>query len=74
MPMKNPPHPGGVVLRQCIEPLVDNNGRRSGAGSNPYNVVGTGEWKRGIFRRWQYGLPRFWRQCSQLANAQATTI
>ena len=21
MQMKNPPHPGGVVLRQCIEPL-----------------------------------------------------
>ena len=21
MPMKNPPHPGAVVLRQCIEPL-----------------------------------------------------
>jgi addiction module HigA family antidote len=21
MPMKNPPRPGGVVLRQCIEPL-----------------------------------------------------
>ena len=21
MTMKNPPHPGGVVLRQCIEPL-----------------------------------------------------
>jgi addiction module HigA family antidote len=21
MPMKNPPHPGGVVLRQSIEPL-----------------------------------------------------
>jgi addiction module HigA family antidote len=21
MPMKNPPHPGGIVLRQCIEPL-----------------------------------------------------
>jgi antitoxin HigA-1 len=21
MSMKNPPHPGGVVLRQCIEPL-----------------------------------------------------
>jgi len=21
MPMKNPPHPGGRVLRQCIEPL-----------------------------------------------------
>lgn len=21
MPMKNPPHPGGVVLRQCVEPL-----------------------------------------------------
>jgi len=21
MPMKNPPHPGGVVLHQCIEPL-----------------------------------------------------
>src|SRR5579859_3305469 len=21
MTMKNPPHPGGIVLRQCIEPL-----------------------------------------------------
>jgi antitoxin HigA-1 len=21
MPMKNPPHPGGIVLRQCIKPL-----------------------------------------------------
>ena len=21
MPMKSPPHPGGFVLRQCIEPL-----------------------------------------------------
>ena len=21
MPMKTPPHPGGLVLRQCIEPL-----------------------------------------------------
>ncbi len=21
MPMKNPPHPGGLVLRECIEPL-----------------------------------------------------
>ena len=21
MPMKNPPHPGNVVLRECIEPL-----------------------------------------------------
>ena len=21
MPMKNPPHPGGFVLRQCIDPL-----------------------------------------------------
>ncbi|PYT24186.1 MAG: addiction module antidote protein, HigA family, partial [Acidobacteria bacterium] len=21
MPMNNPPHPGGFVLRQCIEPL-----------------------------------------------------
>jgi addiction module HigA family antidote len=21
VPMKNPPHPGGVVLRECIEPL-----------------------------------------------------
>ncbi len=21
MPMKNPPHPGGLVRRQCIEPL-----------------------------------------------------
>jgi len=21
MPMKNPPHPGGFVLRQCVEPF-----------------------------------------------------
>jgi plasmid maintenance system antidote protein VapI len=21
MPMKNPPHPGGFVMRQCIAPL-----------------------------------------------------
>ncbi len=21
MPLKNPPHPGGFVLRQCVEPL-----------------------------------------------------
>jgi len=21
MPMKNPPHPGGFVLRECIEPM-----------------------------------------------------
>jgi addiction module HigA family antidote len=21
MPMKNPPHPGGLILRECIEPL-----------------------------------------------------
>jgi antitoxin HigA-1 len=21
MTMKNPPHPGGIVLRQCVEPL-----------------------------------------------------
>jgi addiction module HigA family antidote len=21
MPMKNPPHPGGFILRQCIQPL-----------------------------------------------------
>lgn len=21
MPMHNPPHPGGIVLRQCLEPL-----------------------------------------------------
>ena len=25
MLMKNPPHPGGVVLRQCIEPLELTN-------------------------------------------------
>lgn len=21
MPMKNPPHPGGFILRQCVDPL-----------------------------------------------------
>ena len=31
MTMKNPPHPGGFVLRQCIEPLgLTHHGRRRG--------------------------------------------
>ena len=29
MPMHNPPHPGGIVRRQCLEPLGLSVGRAS---------------------------------------------
>jgi antitoxin HigA-1 len=31
MPMKNPPHPGGFVLRQCIKPMGLTNTQSAAA-------------------------------------------
>ena len=48
MTMKNPPHPGGVVLRQCIEPsgLTITNAAALGVTRNTLSELVNG--KRGI--------------------------
>jgi antitoxin HigA-1 len=49
MPMKNPPHPGGVVLRQCIEPsglTITEAAERLGVTRNTLSELVHG--KRGI--------------------------
>jgi addiction module HigA family antidote len=49
MTMKNPPHPGGVVLRQCIEPLgltITNAAEALGVTRNTLSELVNG--KRGI--------------------------
>ena len=44
MPMKNPPHPGGFVLRQCIEPLgLTITDAAAALGVTRTTLVGTGE-------------------------------
>ena len=44
MPMKNPPHPGGFVLRQCIEPLgLSITERRRRSRSDAHDAIGVGE-------------------------------
>jgi addiction module HigA family antidote len=49
MNMKNPPHPGGVVLRQCIEPLglsITDAAKALGVTRNTLSELVNG--KRGI--------------------------
>ena len=49
MTMKTPPHPGGVVLRQCIEPLgltITNAAEALGVTRNTLSELVNG--KRGI--------------------------
>jgi len=49
MPMKNPPHPGGVVLRQCIEPLgVSITGAAAALGVTRTTLSELVNGKRGI--------------------------
>jgi antitoxin HigA-1 len=68
MPMKNPPHPGGVVLRQCIEPLgLTITGAAAALGeraplclnSLTKNAVSRRRWRSG-FRRFLGGSPQSW--------------
>ena len=61
MPMKNPPHPGGFVLRQCIEPLgLSITARRRRARSHAHHAIGTGEREaRHFSRNGRDGCPRF---------------
>jgi antitoxin HigA-1 len=49
MTMKNPPHPGGVVLRQCVEPsglTITEAAERLGVTRNTLSELVNG--KRGI--------------------------
>src|SRR5450432_2241902 len=49
MTMKNPPHPGGVVFRQCIEPLgltITNAAAALGVTRNTLSELANG--RRGI--------------------------
>jgi addiction module HigA family antidote len=49
MTMRNPPHPGGVVLRQCIEPLrltITDAAKALGVTRNTLSELVNG--KRGI--------------------------
>jgi addiction module HigA family antidote len=49
MTMKNPPHPGGIILRQCIEPLglsITDAAAALGVTRNTLSEVVNG--KRGI--------------------------
>jgi antitoxin HigA-1 len=49
MPKKNPPHPGGVVLRQCIEPLgVSITGAAAALGVTRTTLSELVNGKRGI--------------------------
>ncbi len=42
MAMKNPPHPGGFVLRQCIEPLGLTITQGGGSRGHADDAFGTG--------------------------------
>ena len=49
MPMKNPPHPGGFVLRQCIEPLGLSSTQAAAAlGVTRTTLLGLANERRGI--------------------------
>jgi hypothetical protein len=43
MPMKNPPHPGSVVLRQWIEPLALSITGRRRAWRDAHDLIRTGQ-------------------------------
>ena len=69
MPIKNPPHPGGLVRRQCIEFGLDDHGRRR-AGSHAHDPVGTGEREaRDFSRNGRKAVEGFRRQRRNLAHA-----
>jgi len=60
MPMKNPPHPGGFVLRQCIEPLgltITDAAAALGVTRTTLSELVNG--KRGISRRWPCDSQKF---------------
>ena len=71
MPMKNPPHPGGFVLRQCIEPLgLSITARRRRSRSDAHDAIGTGERKaRHISRNGRQAVQGVWWQRRKLACA-----
>ncbi len=70
MPMKNPPHPGGFVLRQCIEPLGLSITDSRRARRHADHALGTGEREaRHLSRDGRAVVQGFRRQCRKLAGA-----
>ena len=71
MPMKNPPHPGGFVFRQCIEPLgFEHHGRRCRPRSDAHHAIGTGEREaRHLSRNGRQAVQGLRRQRRKLACA-----
>lgn len=70
MTMKNPPHPGGVVLRQCIEPLgltITNAAAALGVTRNTLSEL-VNE-KNGISPEMAVRLSKVWRRRRRLARA-----
>jgi plasmid maintenance system antidote protein VapI len=59
MPMKNPPHPGGVVLDECIEPLgltITEAAQALGVTRVTLSELVNG--RRAFLPRWLFGCPR----------------
>src|ERR1700683_496598 len=70
MPMKNPPHPGGLVLRQCIEPLGLSITDAAALRSDAHHIIGTGEREaRDLSRNGRATFQGFRRQRRELACA-----
>jgi hypothetical protein len=68
MPMKNPPHPGGFVLRQCIEPLgLSITGAAAALGVTRTTLSELVNEKRGISRNGRAAAQGFRRQRRKLA-------
>jgi len=69
--MKNPPHPGGFVLRQCIEPFgLEHNERRCCPRGDAHHAIGTGEREaRHLSRNGREALQGFRWQRRKLACA-----
>ena len=71
MPMKNPPHPGGVVFRQCIEPLgLSITEAAAALGVTRTTLSELVNEERGISPEMAVRLSKvFWRQRRKLAGA-----
>jgi addiction module HigA family antidote len=71
MPMKNPPHPGSVVLSECIEPLgitITQAARALGVTRTTLSVLVNG--KRGISPEMAIRLSQVFTQQAQYELAQ----
>ena len=77
MPMKNPPHPGGFVLRQCIEPLGLSITDAAAALGVTRTTLSELVSRSAEFRRkWQSGFPRSLAEAPKpgLSNRPSTIL